>query len=260
MIDLHSHILPSVDDGAVDLDMSLRIARIYVDNGYEKVIATPHFIDGTKKYSRYELLEKLEELNSAIQLEEIDLEVLPGNEIYISPSTAADVVTGKALTLNNSRYVLIELPSNDIPKYTDTVIYELQIKGYLPIISHPERNSKIIENPNMLYSMLEKGALTQMNLQSLEGMYGKSAKETALVLLRHNMIHFAASDTHSDGRRSPETRRMLKLLENKIGKENYWRIVYENPEKVIINKPITYRYAEKVKKSNGILNILSSLI
>lgn len=260
MIDLHSHILPGVDDGAADLEMSLRIAKKYVENGYEKVVATPHYIEGTRKHSSLELLEKLEELNAAIQVEGLDLKVLPGNEIYISPSTVSDIVSGQALTLNNSRFVLLELPSNDVPKYTDTIIYELQIKGYFPIVSHPERNARIIDNPNILHSMLEKGALTQMNLQSLEGMYGKSAMETAQVLLKHNMIHFAATDTHSDGRRSPETRRMLKLLESKVGKETYWRIVYENPEKVIMNKPITTQYAEKVKKSNGIYKILSSFI
>lgn len=259
MIDIHSHILPGVDDGSIDLDMSIRIAQIYVENGYEKVITTPHFIEGAKRFPKFELLEKLDLLNSVIQDEGIDLKVFPGNEIYISPSTVSDIVSGQAMTLNNSRFVLLELPSNDVPRYTDTVIYELQIKGYSPIISHPERNSRIIENPNILYSMIEKGALAQMNLQSLEGMYGKAAMESALVLLRYNMIHFVATDTHSDGRRSPKTREMLKLLESKVGKETYWRIVYENPERIIINKPIFAGYAEKVEK-NRKFNILSGLI
>jgi len=260
MIDLHSHILPGVDDGAVDLDMSLRIARIYVDNGYEKVIATPHYIDGTCKYSRLELLRKLDELNTSIKNEGIDLEIMPGNELYISPSTVEDLTTGEALTLSESRFALLELPSNDVPKYTDSVIYELQIKGFSPIISHPERNLKIIENPNILYSMIEKGALAQMNILSLEGMYGKAAMETALILLSHNMIHFAATDTHSDGRRSPEIKKLLKLLENKAGKENYWRIIYENPERVIMNKPVIPGYADRVDKKKSIFTILGGLI
>ena len=260
MIDLHSHILPGVDDGSVDMEMSIRIAEKYVENGYERVIATPHYIDGVKQYPRLELLSRISDLNSSLQTEGIDLEVIPGNEIYISPSTIEDLVTGKALTLNHSRFVLLELPSNDVPKYTDSVIYELQIKGFFPIISHPERNVRIIENPNILYSMLEKGALAQLNLQSLEGMYGKPAMDTALILLKHNMIHFAATDTHSDGRRSPDTRRILKLLEKKVGKEKYWKIIYENPERVLIDKPISSGYAEKVEKKKSVFNILGNLI
>ncbi len=137
MIDIHSHILPYVDDGSKDMNMSLKIAQIYVENGIEKVIATPHFMDGITYKSKLELEIGLEALKKELARVGIPLEVFLGNEVYIKPDIIDDIKNDKVTTLNNSRYLLIEMPINEIPIYTEELIYELLVKGYVPIIAHP---------------------------------------------------------------------------------------------------------------------------
>ena len=172
MIDIHSHILPYMDDGSKDMEMSLKIAKIYVENGIDKVIATPHYMDGVKYKSNEELRIGLEALKKELARAGIPLEVYPGNEAYIKPDLIKDLEEKRVSTLNDSRYVLVELPMNEIPIYVEDLIYNLLVKGYVPIIAHPERYTKICEDPNILYKYISMGALAQLNLPSLEGFYG----------------------------------------------------------------------------------------
>lgn len=235
MIDIHSHILPYMDDGSKDMEMSLRIAEIYVNNGIEKVIATPHYIDGGGKKSNEELRIGLEALKKELARAGIPLEVYPGNEVYIKPDLLDDLEKGKISTLNDSRYILIELPMNEIPIYVEDLIYELSIKGYVPIIAHPERYTKIIENPNILYRYISMGALAQLNLPSLEGFYGSRVKKAAEVLLNHKMIHFVGTDTHSNRRRSTEVLDSLDILYDLVGDEYFHQLTEGNAERVLKN-------------------------
>jgi len=259
MIDIHSHIIPCVDDGSKDMDMSLEIARIYIANGINKVIATPHHIDGTKNSSSEDLSIGLEALKKELCIAEIPLEIYPGNEVYLSPDVINNLLGNKVLTLNNSRYILMELPMNDIPLYFEELIYELLIKGYIPIIAHPERNAKIIKDPNSLYKFINMGALAQMNLPSLEGFYGSRSKNVAEILLGHNMIHFVGTDTHSNRHRSPNVEKSLKLLYNLVDREYYEKLTVTNAQVVLDNKLIKIDAPVEVKKKIFSFKRLSTL-
>lgn len=227
MIDIHSHILPKVDDGAIDMAMSLDMARQYISTGIYKVIATPHYIENTSyDYKLNKMV--LEYFRIELRKSEIPLEVYLGNELYASMSTIEDITKGNAATLNGSRYILVELPMNDIPIYFEDLIYQSLIKGYVPIIAHPERNSKIIENPNNLLKYIEKGALAQLNLPSLEGRYGKSVQSTSTTLVKHNMIHFVGTDAHTNRMRSPNVIEGLEILRSLVSEDSYESMTHKN--------------------------------
>ncbi len=235
VIDIHSHIIQGLDDGSKDIDISLDMARIYLENGINKVIATPHHIEkdnflveGSK--------ESLDILKDQLEKNNLDLKVYLGSEVYIYPDMLKDMEEDKIMTLNGSRYLLIEFPIRDIPLYVESIIYGLLIKGYIPIIAHPERYLKVQENPNILYTLLKNGAMAQLNLSSLEGFYGKTARRTAKTLLRHKMIQFIATDAHNNTGRSPQVQKSLKILKNIVSSRDYRLLTSENANNILEDK------------------------
>lgn len=254
MIDIHSHILTSIDDGAKSLEVSIKMAKMYIENGIEKVIATPHYIEGVKNKSLYENKEILSELVDKLRKENLDLEVVLGNEIMISLEILKDIEKGKAATLNGTRYVLVELPMFDIPLYTEAMIYKLLLKGYIPVIAHPERNLKIIEDHNILFNYINNGALAQLNLPSLEGRYGSQIKEVSETLLKHNMIHFIATDSHGIKNRSPNISNSLEILQGIISEKGFQDLVYKNPHLLWNNKDIEIQSPIKYENKKNFFN------
>lgn len=248
MIDIHSHILPGVDDGSKDMEMSMEMAKIYVENNIKKVIATPHYIEGIKNTSLKTNKLVLNKLIKNLRQEEIDLEVFLGNEVMISFNIIKDLKENKISTLNGTKYILIELPMFDIPIYTHDMIYELSIRGYQPIIAHPERNSLIGENPNLLLELIEDGALAQLNIGSIEGQFGNRIKRNAEILLEYNMIHFVSTDAHRSNMRTPDVKNSLRILKNIVSKEDFDLITYKNANYLLENReiqrksPIRYKY------------------
>lgn len=249
MIDIHSHILPNVDDGSESLEMSIDMAKVYIENGINTVIATPHYMEGSIVSSSNKNKEVLEELRKLLFKEGLDFDIYLGNEFYISTNIIKDIEDGKVCTLNGTRYILIELPMNDIPLYVDDVIYELLLKGFIPIIAHPERNLKIVKDPNILYNYIKKGALTQLNLPSLEGRYGSSVKSTAEILLDSNMVHFVGTDAHTNRLRSPNVKKALEILKSIVGSDDFEDLTYNNARLLLDNKIINIKTPKKYQNS-----------
>lgn len=256
MIDIHSHILPYIDDGAKDMDMAIEMAKIYLENGIKTVIATPHYIEKNISTSKEDTKNILEDLKIQLDREGLDLEIFLGNEAYISMDLIKDIEEGYMATLNGTRYILVELPMMDIPLYVENVIYELLLKGYVPIIAHPERNAKIIEDPNILYNLIEKGALAQLNLPSLEGKYGEEIQETAEILLKHNMIHFLGTDAHGSRRKSPRFSKALEILKTIVSEEDYDSLTYQNSTLLLKNENIYTKSPIKYSPKKGFLSKL----
>ena len=251
MIDIHSHILAKVDDGSNSMEMSLSMAKQYVETGIKGVIATPHFIEDSFESDISTNKLALENLKKELNKNNIPLKVYLGNEIYVTTNTIEDIESGKVASLNNSRYVLIELPMNDIPMYFEEVLYGLLLKGYIPIIAHPERNSKIINEPNLLYNYIEKGALAQLNLPSLEGMYGKTVQSCGKTLLEHKMIHFIGTDAHTNRTRSPKVNNALNKLRKIVGEDEFQKITSSNAQLLIKNQLIHINQPLKVEKKKN---------
>ncbi len=259
MIDIHSHILPGVDDGSQTMEESLSMAEIYLENGIDEIIATPHYIEETDPNTFDENKKVLEELNNALDKKGLNLKVYLGNEIYVSPDILNNIIEKRVATLNETKYVLVEMPMFDIPMYMENVIYELCLKGYIPIIAHPERNTKIQQDPNILYKFIMGGCLAQLNLPSLEGRYGKASEEVGKLLLTNNMIHFVGTDAHSPRVRSPRVKKSLDILMDIVDLDIFENITKLNGKALLENKLISVEEPIKYKeKKKGFFSFLKS--
>jgi len=252
MIDFHSHILPYIDDGAKSFDMSLEMMRISNDDDVKYICATPHYIAGEYEVNKEAYEEKINGLRYLCEKNNICTNIVSGLEIYINPDLAQLYEDGRIWGINDSRYLLIELPMEQFPLYTEEVFYELRLKGATPIIAHPERNIKIMKNPNLLENLIEQGALAQLNAGSLKGLYGKEVKVFAEELVKRNMIHLIGSDAHNSSSRKPNLSSSLKILNSLNGELYAW--IHENQHKVLNGKDVDTLSIRK-KKRFSLFNI-----
>ncbi|MHB1418340.1 MAG: tyrosine-protein phosphatase [Bacillota bacterium] len=238
MIDLHTHVLPGIDDGARDWEVALKMLEGFSACEMQTIVATPHFMDGycsTPEEVR-SLCNKLQQKAAA---EGLEIEVLPGMEVYLSPGIPEMLRKNELLTINDTgKYMLVELPFQEVPAYTQRVIFELLIQNVTPVIAHPERNTEIEKDPNLMLRLLEKGALAQVNAGSLTGLFGDRVRRTAETLLTHNMIHCLASDAHSAVERGPGLGEALQRVKQLLGEQEAARLVWDNPLKVLQGQAI----------------------
>ncbi len=201
MIDIHSHILPGVDDGVESLRESLAIAEMAVADGLKGIVATPHFMEEGYRMSIQEITDRVAELQSKLDKQGIDLRIYPGAEVFIYPELCRDLEKDLVPTINGGKYLLLELPMGQFPAYTDDILYDLKVMGYRPVICHPERYRQVIKDPNILHLWLKDGIYAQVNASSLIGIFGERVKRTAEILVEHNLVQLIGSDLHSLGRR-----------------------------------------------------------
>ncbi|MCC9022705.1 tyrosine-protein phosphatase [Bacillus nakamurai] len=237
MIDIHCHILPSIDDGAADDSESLEMAREAVRQGINTIIATPHHTKGRYDTDRNTVREAVRRLNKRLNNEGIALTVLPGQEIRIGGEMLRDLQRGALVPLHETKYVLAEFPADHVPAYAERLFYELQLNGYVPVIAHPERNKEIRENPSVLYSLVKKGAAAQVTAGCVAGAFGRKAKSFSLQLIEANLIHFMASDAHNLGTRNFCYQEALGVLEKEAGTEPIYMFA-ENAALLLQNKAI----------------------
>ena len=216
-IDIHSHIIPGIDDGAKDEAMALEMLKIAQKSGTGNIIATPHFVSGNNGYGFGAIIEKCKHLNRLAFDAGIRITVYPGCEVFIDPELLRSLELGLIGTLAGSNYMLIELPMMNIPPYTDTVLYNLQLKGITPIIAHPERNIEIQYKPELTEAYTDRGILLQVNSGSITGIYGAEAKRTAIRLIKEGWVQFVASDAHSDIRRTPDMTDAAMVITKRFG-------------------------------------------
>ena len=198
MIDIHTHILPGVDDGPRTPEESIEMLKWASGAGIEKIVATPHVLEIPSKEDWQRIKDSFVCLKQEIVREKIDIDVILGAELLISPDLPQAVKKNKGLTINSqNRHVLLELPMGEIPVFTEKTIFELVVQGITPIIAHPERYLAFQKDNNKLADFIKKGVLTQGNAGSLMGRYGKKVQKTAKALLSNNLIHMIGSDVHS---------------------------------------------------------------
>jgi len=245
MYDIHCHVLAGIDDGASDIEESLNICRTAYNEGITAIVATPHYIDGESESQKSKILALVFLLNQELKNIDIDLMVLPGMEVYVTSNLLELYDEGKIITLNCKNYMLIELPLyNGIPSCLEDVLFKLQVRGVKPVIAHPERCKSVIDYPNLVNRLIERGCIIQVNSGSIEGLYGKSIQKTANTLLEHNMVHLVGSDSHSSSGRKSFLRDSFAMLSDKYGKgyaedlfvNNQYKII--NGEKIIIGEPV----------------------
>ncbi len=256
MIDIHCHILPSLDDGARHMTESMEMARAASNEGITTIVATPHHNNGQYYNTKEEILEKVAELNDRLEKEGIDITILPGQETRISGELLEQYEKDELLTLNDGdKYLFIELPSSQVPLYTEKIIYDIQMKGLTPIIVHPERNAELIENPEKLYQLVKNGACTQVTAASVAGKFGKKIKKFSLDLIDANLTHFVASDAHNLKGRNFLMAEALHVIEKECGSDAKY-LLMENAELLVEGSMIMKEIPERIKKKKKLFGIL----
>lgn len=235
MIDFHSHIIARIDDGSRNLEQSIAMVNEAKKVGFTKIISTSHYMENyyeCNERDRRQLLKKVQENVQGIEL-------ILGNEIYITNNIIELLQNGQASSINGTKYVLFEFPLiTTRPMNDKEVIYRLVENGYIPIIAHPERYPFIQENPDYLFELEEMGALFQANYGSIIGMYGLKAKKTLKILLKNNLISFFGSDVHRPEQVYNKMPKIIKKLKKIISNEEFEEFTEINPEKVLKNENI----------------------
>ncbi|ADL13625.1 tyrosine-protein phosphatase [Acetohalobium arabaticum] len=258
MIDLHSHILPGVDDGVDDIEEALVVAKEAARQGITKMVATPHYLEEGCRLTPEETEEKIAKLQQVIDQAGIDIEILPGAEAYITPDLGWYIQQGKVSTINGSRYLLVEFPMDKKPSQIRNIFYDLKILGYTPVISHPERYSYIQQKPNLLYHWIQDGIYAQLNAGSLLGMFGSQVEETAEILVKHNLVQLIGSDVHSNGRRKVCLKQGRERLEEIVGSKA--KQYLENAQLVIKDEEIEVIEPQYYEEKKGFLQLMLSMI
>ncbi|MFC0560836.1 tyrosine-protein phosphatase [Halalkalibacter alkalisediminis] len=255
MIDIHCHILPEVDDGPQTLADSLELARLAESEGITKIIATPHHQHPSFENDGFSVLRKVEELNEALQKANIHITVIASQEIRIHGEIIQHLELGDVLpTTPGGSYLLVEFPSNSVPHYTTRLFYDLQMKGYTPIIAHPERNKVFKEDPSILYELVKNGSLTQVTASSLTGHLGKKVKRFTEQLIDANLTHFISSDAHHVKERPFRLLEAYSEVEKGFGIETVYEYK-ENAELLLGNQHVQVGTPEPVKKRIGLFNL-----
>lgn len=237
MIDFHSHIIPNIDDGSSSLEESINLIKEAEKAGFTAIISTSHYIEGYYDYNQEERKKYLENLYN-VENNDKNVKLYLGSEIYITEDMFELIEQEKASTINNSRYILFELPMNSKTFLAKEIVYRAIEKGYLPIIAHPERYTYVQEDINYARELSNMGALFQSNYGSIIGMYGNHAKKTIYKLLEDDLIQFLGSDVHREGQIYNKVPKILKKLENVISKKKIEELTQINAEKVLNNENI----------------------
>jgi protein-tyrosine phosphatase len=237
MIDLHCHILPSIDDGPATIEDSLELARIAVQVGIAKVVATPH-VSWQYGNDAATIARLTTELNSRLELEGIALQVLSGGEIAMTYAIElADPEIGR-LGLGSGPWLLVEPPFTPVASNLDAILLNLQRNGHRVLLAHPERCPAFHRDPKMLGSLVREGVLTSITAGALVGRFGEQVRRFALQLAREEMVHNVASDAHDSSRRPPGI--ASELERSGLGELTDW-LTKEVPAAILGGEPIPPR-------------------
>lgn len=248
MIDIHSHILYGLDDGSETIDITKTMLETAVRDQITGIIATPHAYHPSFTTDLNALKEKIKVVNKWISDQGMPIKVYSGQECRFSEKLPERLAKGEVLTLAESKYILVELPSSGVPAYTVPIIQQLIINNFIPIIAHPERNLGIIENPERLRKLLLHGALAQITAGSIVGNFGKVIQRTAIDLIDSNFIHFYGSDIHNLSTRPFLYKEGLLYLEKKKRYEII-NIMLNNNSKILSNEDFIPLEPQTITKS-----------
>lgn len=244
MIDIHSHILPNVDDGSRSFRETLNMLQEAKEAGFTTVVSTSHYF--LKHYEENE--EDRKEILTEIKSKVTDIDICIGSEIFVTNSMPKLLLEHKASSINNTRYVLFELPFEHRTSNLKDIIYNLLGHEYIPIIAHPERYKFVQKDPNLLIDLIDLGVLFQCNFGSILGFYGKEPKRIVKKLLQNNFVHFLASDAHRQDNIYTLIPDCIEEISKFLPKEKIIELTQENPQKVLQNEKIQISRPIRIKK------------
>lgn len=272
-VDIHSHILPGIDDGAKDDVMFADMLQTAKNSGVGCIIATPHYISHSFENTFDRVQKCLDELcgkdhvgtvanvdentdgNVAIRLgnrfEKIikGMLIYTGAEIFIDPFVLEKLKSGIIPTLAGTSFVLVELPSAFLPPHADDFFYDLQLCGFKPVLAHPERCRYFFENEEYFCQLINRGVFFQINSLSIIGMNGKTVQNAALKLIKNGFCHYVASDSHTSGNRNFHTlKKAFEFLSSTYEQDDISRLFCLNGQLLLRNEDPEFVVPRKKKK------------
>ena len=245
MIDFHTHIIPNIDDGSRSVEETFNLIKEAKEAGFEGIILTSHYIENYYETDAPERDVWVKAISDSLKAKGIETNLYIGNEIYISENIMDLLINRKASTINNTSYVLFEMPLNAEPMNLYDVIYSLQENKLVPVLAHPERYSFVQKEPELIYDLIQKGVLMQANYGSILGQYGENAKMIVKKFLENDMIHFLGSDVHRQYSIYKKIPQALEEIRKIIGEEKLEKLTTTNPKLVLTNKRIDIEEPEE---------------
>ena len=239
MIDLHCHLLPGIDDGAADLDVSFAMARAFVADGVVAVACTPHILPGIYPNTGHDIRSRVAALQQELDRQGIALQLLTGADNHVVPTFVPDIQRGHLLTLGDTRYVLVEPPHHVLVPKLDDFFFSILVAGYVPILTHPERLSWIKGNFDLIRRLYDAGVWMQITAGSLTGAFGSGPRYWAEKMLDEGLVHLLATDAHDVKRRPPNLAEGYEAAAVRIGQDEALHLVYTRPLVIVRNEPPT---------------------
>ncbi|MDX2306660.1 MAG: CpsB/CapC family capsule biosynthesis tyrosine phosphatase [Hyphomicrobium sp.] len=235
MIDLHSHILPGIDDGAPDLATSLAMARMWVDQGVTCVACTPHILPGVYHNTGPAIRTSVDRLQTALLEAGIPLTLVTGADNHVVPDFADGLRRGHLLSLADTAYVLVEPPHHVAPTRIEDFFFGLMVAGYHPILTHPERLTWIEQKYDIMARLADAGVWMQITSGSIRGAFGRRPKYWAERMLSEGRVHILASDAHNTVHRRPDLAQGRDAAAQIVGPAEAERLVLHRPRGVLEN-------------------------
>ncbi len=249
MIDLHNHILPGIDDGATDINEALEMARIAVEEGFSGIVATPHFGSGLFSCDANEVRRRVNELNEKIASADLNLTIYPGMEARLTADVLNSLSNGSVISLNDSQYILLELPALQVPAGFENFVRMMINSGRKIVLAHPEKNVEMQTHPDTIYklvTMFRPGdLLIQITADSISGDAGLRALSTSKWLLENGLAHILATDAHSPIQRAPRIRNAFELVSSLVGREKTVQMTTDWPRNIIENEDVVCSHPRK---------------
>ena len=238
MIDLHSHIIPGIDDGAPDLNASLQMARIAVSDGIRVMAATPHITPGVYNNNVQTIERGAAILRQALKLHNLPLELTTGADVHVTPNMAGPLLEGQWPRLAATRYFLFEPPHRVMPPHLVRLAENLMASGLVPVLTHPERLGWIEHHYDVICELGEIGAVVQLTAGSVTGDFGKRPQYWSERMLAEGRVDILATDAHNVTSRPPVLSRARDFVAHRYGDEAAVRMVGSNPLQILLNEPI----------------------
>ncbi len=256
MIDIHTHILPGVDDGARDLEEALSMCRVCADDGVRTIAVTPHDLNGVYSNDRNSVIRHTAALKEALSRQGIPVEIVSGADVAMSPDLMDRLDSGSIMTINDTgRYILLEPSPFFMTDALKRLIFEIKRRDIIPIITHPERNETLMTHQEALYDAVRGGALVQITAASLTGGFGPHVRKRTIELLSRKMVHIIASDSHNTTSRAPGLSRALAVASKLIGQDEATLMVQGRPEAVLSGEEIITDEPELPAKQKGFFSM-----
>ncbi|MCX8159472.1 MAG: hypothetical protein N3G18_00885 [Candidatus Saccharicenans sp.] len=237
LIDLHTHLLPDWDDGPESWEETDKMVELAAADGVGAVCLTPHLFRFSRYQDSQEVLE--DRFNGFYERyrNEDRIKFFRGAEVFIHPDLVQEI-KARNLSINQSEYVFVEFPSDQVPAGSRELFYRMMLAGYTPIISHPERNDLLGRQPEILYDLVSRGCLAQLTAGSLTGGFGSEIQKRAELFLKHHLVQLMASDAHDPKNRRPVLSRGLEAAARIVGQETAEAMVRDVPEAILNNRLI----------------------